>query len=88
MRYEEKNGSIGWTYKARTEPVEIKEELSALVNDSVDLGDEFIPLNTRLEDADYEKNESLIYWEKEESPYTADEITLENGHVVEDVSIL
>ena len=83
MRYEEKNGSIGWTYKVRTEPVEIKEELSAIVNDSVDLDGEFIPLNTRLEDADYEKNGIRIYWKKEESPYMADEITLENGHVVE-----
>ena len=66
MRYMKKNGTIGWTYKARTEAVEIDDiELSAIVADSVDLGDRYIPLNTRLESADYEKNESRIYWKKE-----------------------
>lgn len=87
MRYEEKKDGIGWTYKARTTAAEIKEERRAVENDGVDLGDRYIPLNIRLDSADYEKDESLIDWKKEESPYTADEVTLDNGHGVGDVSI-
>ena len=63
MRYVKKNSTIGWTYTERTEPVEHKHELSAIVQTIVDLGDEFIPLNTRLESQTWEKNISTISWE-------------------------
>lgn len=83
MRYEEKKDGIGGGLaKARTTAAEIKEERRAVENDGVDLGDRYIPLNIRLDSADYEKNESLIDWKKEESPYTADEVALDNGHGV------
>ena len=62
MRYEKKNDVIGWTYTERTEPEEHSHELSAIVQTVVDLGDEFVPLNTRLESQTWEKNVSTISW--------------------------
>ena len=63
MRYEKKNGTIGWTYTERTTFVEVKRELSAIVSSSVDVGDEYIPLNTRWKSETYEDNYSTISWE-------------------------
>lgn len=78
----------GWTYRNRTRPVKHEEELNDIIADSVDLGDDYLPFLTQMEDENYEKNESLIFWKKEESSWTPDEnITLDNGQELEGVSI-
>ena len=63
MRYEKKNGTIGWTYTERTKPVKVTRELSAIVNSSVDVGDEYILLNTKFRYETWKKNFSTISWE-------------------------
>ena len=80
--------STGWKYKNRTRPKEVKKELSAIVADSVDLGDDYLPFLTRLESEDYEDNESLIYWTIVETSHTPDgPVELDNGHELENLSV-
>ena len=80
--------STGWKYKNRTRPKEVKKELSAIVAESVDLGNDYLPFLTRLESEDYEDNESLIYWTIVETSHTPDgPVELDNGHELENLSV-
>lgn len=66
MTYGRKSdGTMGWTYTRRspTKWHRVTRTLSAVENDAEELKDkEYIPLNTRLEDTDYQYNRSIVYW--------------------------
>lgn len=83
MTYE----SDGWNYERRSEKTFIQEELSAVENDSVDLGEEFIPRNTRWVKEQYQYNVSIVYW-KVETEWTTGDIRVDRtDEVFEDKTV-
>ena len=62
MSYGEKTDStIGWICTRRAKKVQIQENMSAVENDGVELGDKYIPLNTRWVKSEYKDNKSIVY---------------------------